>query len=267
MGTAEAGRRTLAVAAGLLAAALLGAACAPVQEGAGGSAATGEDTAAVTVFAAASLTDVFERLGTRFEERHPGTEVRFNFAGSSELVQQLTEGAPADVFAAASTATMDQAVEAGAVADEPEVFARNTLEIAVPAGNPGGVGSLADLADPALQVVLCAEQVPCGAATRTVLAETGVEITPVDWADDVRAALTRVRLDEADAAIVYRTDVLSAEGEVEGVPFEEASTAVNDYPIAALTEAPEPDLAAAFIELVRSETGTEALAGAGFQVP
>ncbi|RCV49294.1 molybdate ABC transporter substrate-binding protein [Marinitenerispora sediminis] len=258
--------RILRRAAGSAALGLLlgAAACAEVDGSATG--AEGSDPRTLTVFAAASLTDTFEELAERFEADHPGTEVEFNFAGSSELAGQITEGAPADVFASADTRTMALVVDAGAAEGEPRVFARNSLEIAVPPDNPAGITGLADLAGEDVRVALCAEEVPCGAATRTVLEESGVDVEPATWEPDVRAALTRVRLGEVDAALVYRTDVIAAGDDVTGIDFEEAAAAVNDYPVVDLADAPQPDLAAEWVELVRSGTGGGVLEAAGFDV-
>lgn len=219
----------------------------------------------IAVFAAASLTDTFTELGTRFERANPGATVSFNFGGSSALANQIAEGAPADVFASASPANMDQV--AGAVSGEPAVFVRNRLEIAVPAGNPAGVTALADLADEDLTVALCAEQVPCGAASRRALDVAGVTAAPDTLERDVRAVLTKVRLGEVDAALVYRTDVLAAGEEVEGIEFPESARAVNDYPIATLARAPNTAGAEAFVDFVRSGAGRSVLAEAGFDLP
>nr|WP_235854215.1 molybdate ABC transporter substrate-binding protein [Nonomuraea aridisoli] len=220
----------------------------------------------MTVFAAASLTESFTRLGEAFEAAHPGTAVTFNFGSSATLAQQIVQGAPADVFAAASPATMRTVTDAS-LADEPVTFARNKLEIAVPAGNPANVRVLADLADPGVKVALCAEQVPCGAAAAQALEAAGVRLTPVTLEQDVKATLTKVRLGEVDAALVYRTDVPAAGGEVLGIPFPEADRAVNDYPIVVLGDAPAGDLARRFVELVLSPQGKDVLAKAGFEAP
>lgn len=220
----------------------------------------------VTVFAAASLTETFTALGKAFEKSHPGTSVRFNFGGSSGLAQQITRGAPADVFAAASPATMKQVTGSG-LATAPRTFARNRLEIALPNANPGRVRSLKDLANPKLKVVLCAPQVPCGAAAVKALRSAGLTVRPVSQEQDVKAALTKVRLGEADAALVYRTDVKAAAGQVHGIDFPEAANAINDYPIVALSNAPQPTLARDFVQLVLSPTGSDALTRAGFDHP
>ena len=221
----------------------------------------------VTVFAAASLTETFTALGEDFEAANPGTTVTFNFAGSSALAQQITQGAPVDVFAAASPATMAVATDAGSVTAAPTVFVRNKLQIAVPAGNPAGITGLADFADDAKAIALCAEQVPCGAAARKAFDAAGITPEPDTLEQDVKAALTKVRLGEVDAALVYETDVEAAGADVEGIAFPEAEQAINDYPIAPLADAPNPGGAAAFIAFVLSDKGRAALTAAGFTAP
>ena len=220
----------------------------------------------LTVFAAASLTDVFTGLGERLEADAPGLDVQFNFAGSSALATQVTQGAPADVFASANEAQMAVVADAG-LADDPQVFAANVLQIAVPAGNPADVTGLEDFADEDLTLALCAAEVPCGAAAEDVFAAAGVTPRPDTQEEDVRAALTKVELGEVDAALVYTTDVTAAGDAVEGIDVPEAGQAVNEYPIAVLADAPNPGAAAAFVELVRSEEGQQALADAGFRTP
>ncbi|MBB5625963.1 molybdate ABC transporter substrate-binding protein [Sphaerisporangium krabiense] len=237
----------------------------PASSPAAASSGGGEATT-LTVFAAASLTGAFTELGTRFEAAHPGTSVRFNFGSSATLAQQITQGAPADVFAAASPATMKTVTDAS-LAAAPATFVRNRLEIAVPAGDPAKVDDLKDLADPKVKVALCAPQVPCGAAALKALDAAGLKVTPVTLEQDVKATLTKVRLGEVDAALVYRTDVLAAGGEVKGIDFPEAGKAINDYPIAALTAAPAPGLAEQFVDLVLSPQGKDVLAKAGFETP
>lgn len=221
----------------------------------------------VVVLAAASLTDAFGAIAEDFEAAHPGVTVTLSFGASSALARQVVAGAPADVFAAASLATMRDVVDAGGAADDPTVFVRNRLQIAVPAGNPGGVEDLADFADEDLTIALCAEQVPCGAAAATAFEAAGVTPAPDTLEQDARATLAKVRLGEVDAALVYRTDVLAAGDEVEGLDVAAADAAVNDYPIVVLAEAPEPALAAAFVEFVLAETGRSVLADAGFELP
>ena len=264
------------VLAGLATAAVLATAACGGTSGnrdaeAGSPAGTGsagaEQVGQLTVLAAASLTEAFDRISTDFEAANPRVEVTVSYGGSSSLAQQITSGAPADVFAAASPATMQKVVDAGDAAGAPAVLVRNQLVIAVPKGNPQGVRALADLAKPGLKVALCAEQVPCGAAATRALAAAGVRLTPVTLEQDVKAALSKVKLGEVDAALVYRTDARAAASEVDGLDFPESAGAVNDYPIVALKDAPNPSAAAAFVAFVRSERGLRVLTDAGFQKP
>lgn len=220
----------------------------------------------LTVFAAASLTETFTELGRMYEAAHPGTTVTFNFGSSATLAQQIVQGAPADVFAAASPATMKTVTDAS-LAGSPTTFARNTLQIAVPAGNPAKVDELKDLTDPNVKVALCAEQVPCGAAAVKALQAAGLQVTPVTLEQDVKATLTKVELGEVDAALVYKTDVIAAAGKVQGIAFPEADQAVNDYPIAALDKAPAGAAARRFVDLVLSQQGKDVLVKAGFDAP
>ncbi|MEU8246685.1 molybdate ABC transporter substrate-binding protein [Nonomuraea sp. NPDC048916] len=220
----------------------------------------------VTVFAAASLTGTFTELGKIFEAAHPGTTVRFNFGSSATLAQQIAQGAPADVFAAASPATMKIVTDASP-AGTPATFVRNKLQIAVPADNPAKVDELKDLTDSEVKVALCAEQVPCGAAAVKALDAAGLKVTPVTLEQDVKATLTKVELGEVDAALVYRTDVIASAGKVRGISFPEADQAINDYPIAALAKAPAGDLAQRFVDLVLSRQGKDVLTKAGFEAP
>ena len=220
----------------------------------------------ITVFAAASLTGSFEEIAAAFTAANPGVGVVFNFGGSSALAEQIVQGAPADVFAAASPATMATVIDAS-LTDDTAVFATNTLEIAVPAGNHGSVTGLADLANPDLAVALCAAEVPCGAASVAVLEAAGIEASVDTYEQDVKAVLTKVELGEVDAGLVYTTDVLTAGGDVEGIEFAEAAGAVNDYPIAAITESANADAAAAFVAFVLSNDGRAILTAAGFGAP
>ena len=223
-------------------------------------------TGTLTVFAAASLTDVFTQLGNRLEADHPDLDISFNFAGSSALATQIADGAPADVFASANEAQMQVVADAG-LAQDPTVFTRNVLEIAVPKGNPAQITGLADFADPDLALAICAPDVPCGVAATTVFQAAGIRAQPDTLEEDVKAALTKVQLGEVDAALVYATDVLAAGDEVEGMGFPEAEQAVNTYPICTLEAAPNPDAAEAFVDLVTSDEGQKALADAGFRAP
>ncbi|MET8993220.1 molybdate ABC transporter substrate-binding protein [Nonomuraea wenchangensis] len=232
----------------------------------GSSSAAGGGAEEVTVFAAASLTGTFTELGKTFEAAHPGTTVRFNFGSSATLAQQIVQGAPADVFAAASPATMKTVTDAS-LAASPVTFVRNKLQIAVPKDNPAKVDELKDLTDAKVKVALCAEQVPCGAAAVKALDAAGLKVTPVTLEQDVKATLTKVELGEVDAALVYRTDVIASAGKVTGIEFPEADQAINDYPIATLAKAPAGDLAGQFVDLVLSQQGEDVLTKAGFEAP
>jgi molybdate transport system substrate-binding protein len=221
----------------------------------------------VTVLAASSLTGVFNSLGKTFEAAHPKAKVTFSYGGSSTLAQQIVNGAPADVFAAASPATMKTVTDASLANGTPSVFVRNQLVIAVPPDNPKHIAGLADLAKPGVKVALCAEAVPCGAAAKTALAAAGVSLTPVTLEQDVKAALSKVELGEVDAALVYRTDAKADNGKVTGVEFPESAKAINDYPIVALKNAPNPTGAAAFVAFIESSQAQAVLTQAGFQTP
>lgn len=221
----------------------------------------------LTIYAAASLTAAFDELATRFEERHPSLEVQpIVYDGSSTLATQLVEGAPADVFASADEKNMTPLVDAGLTAADPVLFATNTLVIATPSGNPGGVEGLEDLAVDSVTVVLCAVEVPCGAASATLLENAGVTVTPASFEQNVTAVLTKVAADEADAGLVYRTDV-TGRTDVESITPAGAADVVNRYPIAALADAQNPDAAAAFAAFVAGPDGREVLDGLGFGSP
>ncbi|HET6743108.1 MAG TPA: molybdate ABC transporter substrate-binding protein [Kribbella sp.] len=217
----------------------------------------------VNVFAAASLTGTFTQLGKDFEAAHPGVKVRLNFAGSSALAQQINQGAPADVFASAAPKNMDDVQDKGT----PTTFVKNTLEIAVPKGNPGKITGIKDFADANKKIAICAVQVPCGAAADKVFKAIGITAQPDSLEQDVKAALTKVNLGEVDAALVYKTDVQAAKDKVEGIEFPESSKAVNEYPIATLSKAPNPDGAKAFVDYVLSDKGKSVLTAAGFDAP
>ncbi|RBY96940.1 molybdate ABC transporter substrate-binding protein [Blastococcus sp. TF02-8] len=221
----------------------------------------------LTVFAAASLTDAFTELGEQLEEENPGLDVQFSFAGSSALATQITQGAPADVFASANETQMSVVTAAGLADGDPEVFTRNVLRIAVPEGNPAGVTGLDDFAREDLALAVCAPAVPCGAAAEKVFASAGVAARPDTLEEDVRAALTKVELGEVDAALVYASDVAAGGDAVEGIAFPEAERAVNDYPICVLASAPNPTAARAFVDLVLSAEGRRVLTDAGFLAP
>jgi molybdate transport system substrate-binding protein len=222
-------------------------------------------TGSITVDAAASLNGVFPALARSFERQHPGATVTFNFGGSSALAASIVSGAPVDVFAAASTTTMRTVQDASLVAGEPVVVARNRLEIAVPPGNPGRITGLADFADPGRTVVVCDATVPCGAAAKQVFALAKVAARPDSYEPDVTSVLTKVEGNDADAGLVYATDVRAAGRKVEGIPFDEASQSVTDYPIVALEGSANAALAHAWVTYVRAHEGD--LQAAGFLAP
>lgn len=245
-----------AACAGLAAASVLAATACATDRSA--------ESRTLTVFAAASLSGTFAELAERFERDHDGVRVSLVLDGSSGLATQLLEGAPADVFAAANESTMQTMMDAG-LAEDPQIFVSNVLEIVTPPGNPAGVASFADLAGPDLTLVVCAPEVPCGAATAAIEERTGVTLHPASEENAVTDVLGKVSSGEADAGLVYATDVLAAGESVVGIPFPESAAAVNAYPIAALDDAPEPELAAQFVALVLGPDAQAVFEAAGFR--
>lgn len=225
-----------------------------------------ELTGELTVYAAASLKAAFDELSTRFEEQNPSLEVLpISYDGSSSLATQIIEGAPVDVFASADENNMQKVVDAG-LASGPQLFATNTLVLVVPAGNPGGVEGLEDLVDDSLTVVLCAAEVPCGAASATLLSNAGVTPSVDSYEQNVTAVLTKVAAGEADAGLVYVTDAATTD-DVDTVETAGGADVVNRYPIVALTAAPNAEAADAFVAFVIGDEGQEVLAGLGFGAP
>ncbi len=231
-----------------------------------GCGANAQQERTLTVLAAASLTESFQEIAARFHERHPGVRVRFDFQGSSLLAEQIRQGRPAGVYASADTETMRKVVRAGA-AVQPRTFATNRLTIVVPPGNPAGITSFADLARPGQAVVVCAPQVPCGAAAEEVQRASGVRLTPVSEESDVKDVLHKVVAGEADAGLVYVTDARSAGNEVRAIDFPASRDAVNTYPIARLDGARAPEVASEFIRFVRGPVGSRILDEHGFGTP
>lgn len=260
-------RRSAVKVAVLASAALLLPACAPPAPAQGPApSGTGALSGSLTIFAAASLTASFTELAKEFGSANPGVSVApISFDGSSTLATQIAEGAPADVFASADEASMARVVDL--IDGTPTDFAVNVLQIAVQPGNPLGISGLADLAKPGIQVVLCAPEVPCGAASRRILALDRVAVTPVSEEQNVKAVLTKVQTKEADAGLVYLTDVAAAAGSVDGVDIAGADRAANSYPIAALKASAHPDVAGAFVDFVLSSRGQAVLAKYGFTAP
>ncbi len=232
----------------------------------GSSDAAGSRDTTLTVFAAASLKEPFTELGTEFEADHDGVEVRFGFAGSSDLVAQVQQGAGADVVATADEANMAK-LTADDLVDEPRLFATNTLMAAVPPGNPGGVASVHDLADLDLKLVVCAPEVPCGAATVRLEEVAGIDLHPVSEEQSVTDVLNKVIAGEADAGVVYVTDVEGAGDRVEGIDLPEARGVVNRYPVATVAATDHAGPAQEFVDLVTGDQGRQVLADAGFGTP
>jgi len=240
------------------------------SDGTAGGTASGSAAASltgdITVLAAASLTDSFTKLGQQFEAANPGVSVTFSFAGSSALATQITSGAPADVFASASAKNMETVVAAGAASD-PQMFAANVMEIAVPPANPGKVTGVDSLASADVKTALCQPQVPCGATAAKVFANATVTVKPVTLEPDVKSVLSKVQLGEVDAGMVYVTDVLAAGDKVKGVEIPADVNASTSYPIATLTKSANAAAADAFVDFVLSPDGAAVLAAAGFQQP
>lgn len=262
--TAAARFAAAAVAAAAVAAAAPtpGAASAPTDADAD-AALEGE----LTVFAAASLTEAFDAIADAFTDAHPDVDVTVSYASSADLVGQIVDGAPADVFASADTATMDEVVDAGAAGGSPQTFATNSLAIIVEPGNPRGIDGLADLADDDLIVVSCDPAVPIGAYTAEVLAAAGVDVEFDSLEENVRSVAAKVQLGEADAGIVYITDVLAAGDAADGVAIDAELNVVAEYPIVTTAEADDPGLAAAFVEFVLGDDGQDVLAELAFGPP
>jgi molybdate transport system substrate-binding protein len=219
------------------------------------------------VSAAASLSDAFGVVAEEFEAAHPDVDVILNFAGSSNLREQIVDGAPFDVFASASVAVMEEVVEAGETIGEPSLIALNELQIAVPMGNPAGVDGLDDLANPDLLIGLCGPGVPCGDFAREVLARAGVSPSVDTNEPDVRSLLAKIEAGELDAGITYVTDVASASDRVAGIEIPVELNIVAQYPIAVLANTRDEDLANAFIEFVLSDEGQAIMTEFGFSSP
>ncbi|WP_353951017.1 molybdate ABC transporter substrate-binding protein [Knoellia sp. S7-12] len=274
--TSYAVRSAIAVASLLLVAGCGGGGGSGGQDSTDSPAAQSSSTSAtsrtLTVFAAASLQKSFEQIGKEFERAHPGVTVRFSFGGSSGLVAQLSEGAPADILATANESTMKKAVADGLVTDEPTPFVSNTLQIVVPKDNRAGIQSLTDLTKREAKVVLCAPAVPCGAAAISVEKAAGIDIKPVSEEQSVTDVVGKVRSGEADAGLVYVTDVRAtensgADAEVTGIDFAEATSATNIYPIAPLKDATDASLAGEFLTAITNAEGQKVLQAAGFAAP
>ena len=233
----------------------------------GASAASGKPSGQLVVFAATSLTDAFAKIGAQFEKANPGVTVKFNYDGSSTLATQITQGAPADVFASAAPANMTTVTDAGDATGTPQIFTRNTAEIMVEKGNPLHIESVKDLADNKIKVAVCAPEVPCGAVAQEVFKNAGVTVKPVSEETNVGGVVTKVTLGEVDAGIVYVTDVKENEGKASGVTIPADQNSITDYPIGQVKGAPNTTAAKAFISYVLGPNGQKVLASFGFMPP
>jgi len=233
----------------------------------GSASAAAKPSGTLVVFAAASLNAAFDKIGAQFEKANPGVTVKFNYAGSSSLVTSIKQGAPADVFASANTANMTAVTDEKLASGTPQVFARNQAEIMVEAGNPKNIKSVSDLANPAVKVVLCAPEVPCGSLAQQVFKKAGVTVKPVSEETSVSGVVTKVSLGEADAGLVYVTDVKAGGDKIAGVAIPSDQNVIQDYPMTELKDAPNATAAAAFIRYVLSPAGQEVLASYGFLPP
>jgi molybdate transport system substrate-binding protein len=242
-------------AAALLLTATLLTSCAPASSGSSGT--------DLVVFAASSLNPAFATLGTEFEAAHPGVTVKFSFDGSAALVDQLKAGAPADVFASADAANMDKASTAGLITDRPAQFTTNVLTLITPLGNPAGITGL-DRSLDGKKLVICADGVPCGTATRKLTAALGVTLEPVSEETKVTDVRTKVESGQADAGIVYVTDARASGTKVEALPITGADRARNEYLIGTVKASDRAPLAAEFVALVTGERGQQVLKAAGF---
>jgi molybdate transport system substrate-binding protein len=259
-------RRITVIAAGLAAVVVAGCSSSGSISTSSTSSSASASTGTITIFAAASLTGTFTQLGKQFEAAHPGDTVKFSFGPSSGLATQVTSGAPADVFASAAPANMDQVVSAGD-ASNPQTFAKNKMEVAVPPNNPAKVTSVNDLAKKSVKVALCQPQVPCGVAAAEVFKNVGITVKPVTLQTDVKSVLTQVELGNVDAGMVYVTDAMAAGTKVKGVTIPASENASTLYPIATISSSKHKSEAQAFVAYVLSPAGQKVLAAAGFEKP
>jgi molybdate transport system substrate-binding protein len=257
-------RRFTVIAAALAAVAAAG--CSSSNTGSSSSPSPSAAPVSITVFAAASLTETFTQIGKQFEAAHPGDTVKFSFGPSSGLSEQITSGAPADVFASAAPANMDTVVKAGD-ASNPQNFAKNTMEVATPPNNPANVTSVNDLAKSSVKVALCQPQVPCGVVAAEVFKNAAITVKPVTLQPDVKSVLTQVETGNVDAGMVYVTDVKAAGAKVHGVTIPASDNASTLYPIATISSSQHESVAKEFVDYVLSPAGQQVLTAAGFQSP
>jgi molybdate transport system substrate-binding protein len=262
-------RAAWALGVGVAAASLLTAGCSSSSSSSASGATNGSNTSGnlsgtVIVFAAASLNGAFDKIGGQFEQAHPGVALKFNYGGSSSLATSLTQGAKADVFASANTKNMETVQSADLVSGTPANFAQNKLEIAVIKGNPMHIGSVSDLSKNGVKVAVCQEDVPCGSYSADVFKKADVTVKPVTEETSVTGVVTKVSLGEADAGVVYTTDVKAAGDKVTGVPIPDDLNVTANYPIAQLKDAPNAAAAKAFESYVLSPEGQTVLHSYGF---
>ena len=238
-------------------------ACAACSSSGGGGSSGGKLGGSIEVDAAASLTEAFTTLKGQFEKAHPGTTVNLVFGASSDLETQINEGDKVDVFASAATSNMDGVKSAV----DPTNFAVNTLEIATPPDNPAHITKVEDLANPDVKVAVCAAAVPCGVVAAQVFKNAGITVHAAANEPDVKTTLSIVEQGEADAGLVYVTDVRAAGDSVHGVVIPDDVNATTEYPIATLKDAPNPDLAQAWVDYVLSDAGQKVLTADGFKAP
>jgi molybdate transport system substrate-binding protein len=259
-------RRFTLTITGLAVVALAGCSSSSSSSTPSASSSPSASTGAITVFAAASLTGTFTQLGKQFEAAHPGDTVKFSFGPSSGLATEITSGAPADVFASAATANMQQVVTAGD-ASNPQNFAKNVMEVAVPPNNPANVKSVNNLAKKSVKVAVCQPQVPCGVVAAEVFKNVGITVKPVTLQADVKSVLSQVELGNVDAGMVYVTDVMAAGTKVKGVAIPANDNASTLYPIASISSSKQKSIAQAFVAYVLSPAGQQVLTAAGFEQP
>ncbi len=221
----------------------------------------------ITVFAAASLTESFDAMAKQFQKKYPNVDVRFNYDASSNLATQINQGAPADVFASADEDNLQKAIDAGTVTPPPVVFAKNRLEIAVEKGNPKKIKGLADLGKSGLVVVLCADQVPCGKYAGRVARQGGVSVSPASKEENAKATLSKVSIGEADASIVYVTDVKASKGTTSGVKIADKVNVIATYPMGVVKDSQNAEAAKAWVQFVTSKDGQKTLRKFGFLPP
>jgi molybdate transport system substrate-binding protein len=228
------------------------------------SSSNGQVKGTVVVFAAASLNGAFDTLGNQFRQQHPDVTMKFNYNGSSSLATSIKQGARADLFASANTQNMTTVTSDNLASGSPKVFAKNQLEIMVANGNPMKITTVKDLQNPAVKVAVCAPEVPCGSYSKDVFSRAGVTVNPVSQETSVSGVVTKVSLGEADAGIVYVTDVKAADGKVSGVPIPADQNVIAEYPMVKLKDAPNPSAATAFMSYVDGPAGQKVLTSYGF---